>query len=59
MGEPLEEYEVDYLLDLACKADNTREDDVNIEKLAQLMIPSDDIIEDLTQMANNAIKKAE
>ena len=58
MGEPLEENEIAYLLELAQDNTSDRPDDINIERLAQIMMPSDDIIEDLTQKANAAIKQA-
>ena len=32
---------------------------IDIEKLSQIMMPSDDIIEDLTQQANEKIKREE
>ena len=55
-GEPLEQNEVDYLIDLAKDPDSNL---IDIEKLSQIMMPSDDIIEDLTQQANEKIKREE
>ena len=49
MGEPLEQSEMQYLLDLADDPSQKNKDLINIEKLSQVMMPSDDIIEDLTQ----------
>ena len=48
MGEPLEDHEIAYMLELAQDEGSDRPDDINIERLAQIMMPSDDIIEDLT-----------
>ena len=59
MGEPLEEHEINYLLGLAADKDSERPEEVDIERLSWIMVPSDDIIEDLTQQANAAIKEAE
>ena len=59
MGEPLEENELTYMLELAQDADSTNPNAVNIERLAEIMIPSDDIMHDLTHKANDEIKKAE
>ena len=56
MGEPLEENEVSYLLDLCATLDSEVPGEVDIEALSALLVPSDDIIEDLTQQANQAIK---
>lgn len=55
-GEPLEQNEVAYLIEIAKDPDSNL---INIETLSQIMMPSDDIIEDLTQQANEAIKKQE
>ena len=55
-GEPLEQNEVNYLIDLAKDPDSNL---IDIEKLSQIMMPSDDIIEDLTQQANEKIKREE
>ena len=55
-GEPLEQNEVNYLIDLARDPDSNL---IDIEKLSQIMMPSDDIIEDLTQQANEKIKREE
>lgn len=38
---------------------NVPKDEVHIESLAKVLCPSDDIIEDLTQAANNAIRQAD
>ena len=59
MGEPLEEHEMQYLLDLCATLDTTVPGEVNIESLSELLVPSDDIIEDLVQKANQAIKMDE
>ena len=59
MGEPLEEHEINYLLDLAHDPSSDKPDEIDIERLSWIMVPSDDIIEDLTQQANAAIKQAE
>ena len=48
MGEPLEENEIQYLLDLTANTDSSKPGEVNIEALSALLVPSDDIIEDLT-----------
>ena len=55
-GEPLEQNEVKYLIDLAKDPSSNL---IDIEKLSQIMMPSDDIIEDLTQQANEKIKREE
>ena len=55
-GEPLEQNEVNYLIDLAKDPSSNL---IDIEKLSQIMMPSDDIIEDLTQQANEKIKREE
>ena len=49
MGEPLEENEVSYLLDLCATLDSEVPGEVDIQALSALLVPSDDIIEDLTQ----------
>ena len=59
MGEPLDQNEMKYMLDLAADPSSKNRDLINIEKLSKLMMPSDDIIEELTQQANEKIKKAE
>ena len=59
MGEPLEDHEMEYLMNLATDPNSSNPDMVNIERLSQLMVPSDDIIEDLTQQANAALKEKE
>ena len=64
MGEPLEDNEVEYLIQtcngMAPNEDaEAPKDEVHIESLSKILCPSDDIIEDLTQAANNAIRKAD
>ena len=59
MGEPLEDNEMEYLLKLCSNVDSEKPGEVNIEALCAILVPSDDIIEDLTQQANAAIKEAE
>ena len=49
MGEPLEDNEVQYLLELCASLDSSVPGEVNIESLSALLVPSDDVIEDLTQ----------
>ena len=39
--------------------DETMPDEINIEKLAQILVPSDDINDDLTNKANEIIKREE
>ena len=55
-GEPLEQKEMQYLMELAIEPESKL---IDIEKLSQIMMPSDDIIEDLTQQANEKIKREE
>ena len=54
-GEPLEDDEVEFLLEQA-KLPGTREDapkdEVDIEHLARIMVPSDDIMDDLVREAS-------
>ena len=59
MGEPLEDNEIQYLLNLCSNCDTEKPGEVNIEALSAILGPSDDIIEDLTQQANAAIKERE
>ena len=59
MGEPLDANEMKYMLDLASDPSSKNREMINIEKLSKVMMPSDDIIEELTQQANEKIKKAE
>ena len=49
MGEPLQDFELKYLMDLATDKTSDHPNDIDIERLSKLMIPSDDIIRDLTQ----------
>eukprot|EP00356_Strombidium_inclinatum_P003421 CAMPEP_0170504530 /NCGR_PEP_ID=MMETSP0208-20121228/48207_1 /TAXON_ID=197538 /ORGANISM="Strombidium inclinatum, Strain S3" /LENGTH=98 /DNA_ID=CAMNT_0010784847 /DNA_START=203 /DNA_END=496 /DNA_ORIENTATION=- len=50
MGEPLEVHELEYLLQVAAPADSSEKPEhVDIVKLSEILMPSDDIIEDLTQ----------
>mgnify|MGYP006125433345 CR=1 FL=1 len=48
MGEPLEPNEMQYMLDLAADPAQKNRDLINIEILSKVMMPSDDIIEELT-----------
>ena len=50
----LDDKEIEYLLKLVQEEayDSSRPNEINIEKLAQLMVPSDDIMGDLTNKAN-------
>ena len=59
MGEPLQDHELKYLFDLAIDKNSNNPDEIDIVRLSQLMIPSDDIIKDLTLQASEAIKEAE
>ena len=58
MGEPLEDFELKYLLDLATDPQN-ESTNVDIVRLSEILVPSDDIEEDLRQQANASIKKSE
>ena len=61
MAETLDDNEVDYMIELVEKEalDETMPDEINIEKLAQILVPSDDINDDLTNKANEIIKREE
>jgi len=51
MGEPLDEREMKFLLDLAQK-ETGNSDMIDIDKLSQILIPSDNIMDDLARQAN-------
>ena len=55
MGEALEKNEVNYMLQMAKDEDHEERTLVNIKRLAQLMLPSDDILDDLKKKANAMI----
>ena len=47
MGEAFEENEMDYMLDLALEKGSSNVDFIDIERLAKILIPSDNIVDDL------------
>ena len=57
MGEPLDKFEIDYLLMLATDEEEGGNPNlINIEKLAKILIPSDNIMDDLAREANEQLK---
>ena len=52
MGEPLEDHEINFMLDLAKPGpgeESEKPDEIDIVKLSKLMCPSDDIMDDLAR----------
>lgn len=56
MGEPLEQFEINYMMELA-QQEGGDPNLIDIEKLAQILIPSDNIMDDLAREADEQIKK--
>ena len=47
------------MLDIAIDKDSSRPNEVDIELLSKILVPSDDIIDDLNNKANEVIKAEE
>ena len=58
MGEPLENFEIEFMLKLA-QDDGDDPNKINIEKLAKILVPSDNILDDLAREADEKLKREE